>query len=98
MAVLNAVGQLFIYKMIKEFRQHVPSFVIAFRKCLTVMVNILWFGHTLNWQQFSGLILVFTAVIVEVWINKKKGEESQGGESFQRLASQDNERIEEEEM
>ena len=63
LAVLNAVGQLFIYRMIKEFKQHVPAFVIAFRKCLTVLINIFWFGHLINWQQLIGMVFVFIAVI-----------------------------------
>ena len=68
-ASLNGIGQLFIYRMIKEFKQHIPPFVIAFRKCLTVLVNILWFKHLVNWQQMCGIGLVFVAVIWEVWSN-----------------------------
>lgn len=47
-SVLNAVGQLVIYQMIKLFKQHIPPFVIATRKCVTVVVNIVHFGHTVN--------------------------------------------------
>ncbi len=71
-SILNAVGQLFIYRMVKEFRQHIPAFVIAFRKCLTVIVNILWFNHTLNKEQLIGICLVFVAVGWEVYSNYKE--------------------------
>ena len=74
-SVLNAVGQLFIYRMIKEFRQHIPAFVIAFRKCLTVIVNILWFHHTINKEQLIGVFFVFLAVIWEVYSNYKEQQE-----------------------
>ena len=42
---LSAVGQLFIYEMIKSFKQHIPAYVIGIRKCVTVILNILWYGH-----------------------------------------------------
>jgi hypothetical protein len=45
---LNAIGQLVIYQMIKLFKQHIPPFVIATRKCVTVVVNIIHFGHQVN--------------------------------------------------
>ena len=45
---LNAIGQLVIYQMIKMFKQHIPPFVIATRKCVTVVVNIVHFGHKVN--------------------------------------------------
>lgn len=74
LSVLNAVGQLFIYKMIKEFRQHVPPFVIAIRKCLTVIVNIIWFHHSINLFQVTGILFVFVAVFLEVVTNYRDRE------------------------
>ena len=68
-SVLNAGGQLVIYRMIKLFRQHIPSFVIATRKCLTVVVSIVHFGHSVNWPQAVGIVLVFAAVLMEVTDN-----------------------------
>lgn len=58
--------------MIKLFKQHIPPFVIATRKCFTVIVNIIHFGHTINQQQLLGMILVFTAIIMEVYSNYKE--------------------------
>lgn len=76
-STLNAVGQLFIYRMIKEFRQHIPAFVIAFRKCLTVMINIFWFNHSINTPQLLGIGFVFVAVFWEVYSNYKAKSQSQ---------------------
>ena len=70
-SLLNACGQLFIYKMLSLFQQHVPAFVIAIRKCLTVIINILFFGHHISLLQLSGIGLVFFAVFWEVWANLK---------------------------
>lgn len=75
---LNGIGQLFIYRMIKEFQQHIPAFVIAFRKCLTVLINIVWFHHHVNRQQVIGVGLVFCAVLWEVWSNYKEKMKNKG--------------------
>lgn len=77
-SVLNAVGQLVIYQMIKLFKQHIVPFVIATRKCVTVVVNIVHFGHTVNQKQIVGIVLVFSAIMLEVYENyqeKAKKEE-----------------------
>lgn len=64
LSLLNAIGQLVIYQMIKSFKQHVPSFVIATRKCFTVIVNILYFNHNINALQIVGIIIVFFAIML----------------------------------
>jgi UDP-galactose transporter B1 len=66
-SILNAIGQLVIYQMIKLFKQHIPSFIIATRKCFTVIVNIMYFGHKINLMQISGILFVFFAVMMEVY-------------------------------
>jgi len=71
-SLLNAFGQLVIYRMIKSFRQHIPAFIIAIRKCFTVIVNIVYFGHQVNYLQGIGMSLVFIAVIMEVYENYKE--------------------------
>lgn len=76
-SVLNALGQLIVYKMIKLFKQHIPAFVIATRKCFTVIVNILHFHHQINLLQGVGMLLVFVAVMMEVYENYKEREEKE---------------------
>jgi UDP-galactose transporter B1 len=39
------VGQLFVYRMIKEFKQHMVPFVITTRKIFTVGLSIVYFHH-----------------------------------------------------
>jgi UDP-galactose transporter B1 len=68
-SLLNSLGQLAVYKMVNLFKQHIPAFVIATRKCFTVIVNIIIFGHQIVWIQGIGIILVFTAVMMEVYLN-----------------------------
>lgn len=73
-STLNALGQLVIYQMVKAFKQHIPAFVIATRKCFTVVVNILYFHHQVNSIQILGLIFVFSAVMMEVYSNYREKE------------------------
>lgn len=44
-AVIAALGQLFVYKIIKQFKQHILPFVRASRKVLTVAISIAFYGH-----------------------------------------------------
>lgn len=96
LSFLNAIGQLVIYQMIRSFKQHIPSFVIATRKCFTVIINILYFHHSINFLQIIGIITVFFAIMFEVYDNyqlnlKKDTQDTQDRNSFKgESISQDN--------
>ncbi len=64
MSLLNAVGAIFIFKIITLFRQHVYPLVGTVRKCITVGVSILYFGHSISIGQFIGILLVFGGVLL----------------------------------
>lgn len=66
---LNSCGQFVIYKMINQFKQHIPAFVIATRKCFTVLTSIVVFNHKIVTTQMIGIALVFSSVILEVYDN-----------------------------
>lgn len=65
MGVLSTVGQMFVYQMIKEFKQHFVPFVITTRKIVTVGLSILYFGHETNAGQVIGILIVFAIVTYE---------------------------------
>ena len=65
MGLLNTVGQMFVYRMIKQFKQHFVPFVITTRKLVSVGVSIIYFGHPTNAMQVIGIVLVFTLVTFE---------------------------------
>ena len=44
-AVLAAVGQMFIYRIVRQFRQHMVPFIITTRKIFTVALSIVYYGH-----------------------------------------------------
>ena len=58
-------GQLFVYKMIKEFKQHIVPFVITTRKILTVVISIFIYGHETKALQFVGIGIVTVAASYE---------------------------------
>jgi UDP-galactose transporter B1 len=59
MSVLTFVGQIFVYRMIKEFKQHIVPFVVTTRKIITVGFSLLYFHHKSSYQQVIGIVLVF---------------------------------------
>jgi drug/metabolite transporter (DMT)-like permease len=65
MGLLSAFGQMFVYRMIKQFKQHFPPFVITTRKIFTVGLSIFYFHHETNFYQLAGLFLVFFIVTYE---------------------------------
>lgn len=62
---LSTLGQIVIYWMIKEFKQHFVPFIITTRKIFTVGLSIIFYNHTTNIWQIMGLIIVFGMVTYE---------------------------------
>jgi UDP-galactose transporter B1 len=65
MGVLSTFGQMFVYRMIKQFKQHFAPFVITTRKIFTVGLSIFYYHHETNGFQLAGLIMVFIIVTYE---------------------------------
>jgi len=57
--VLSTFGQLFIYRLVKQFKQHIVPFIITTRKIFTVGLSIIYYKHDINSLQLIGLVLVF---------------------------------------
>lgn len=65
MGILSTLGQIVVYWMIKEFKQHFVPFVITTRKIFTVGLSIIFYDHPTNIWQILGLITVFGVVTYE---------------------------------
>jgi drug/metabolite transporter (DMT)-like permease len=63
--VLCFVGQVFIYRLVKQFKQHIVPFIITTRKIFTIALSIAFFGHQYNYQQILGVLIVFGASFYE---------------------------------
>lgn len=64
-SVTGAIGQMFVYKLIKDFKQHVVPFVVTTRKLFSVVFSIILFNHRSTLGQIIALIIVFFTVIIE---------------------------------
>lgn len=63
---LYAMGGIFGYKLVNTFRQHIYPLVSNTRKCLTVCINVAWYGHHLAKMQWAGICLVFSGIMIEI--------------------------------
>ena len=43
--ILNTLGQIFIYRMVNDFKQHFVPFVLTSRKIFTVLLSIVFYQH-----------------------------------------------------
>ena len=59
MSVLQVVGQISIYYVIINFKQHMFPLISTTRKVFTVLLSILIFGHVLTPEQWFAILLVF---------------------------------------
>lgn len=76
MGVLSTLGQMFVYRMIKQFKQHFVPFVITTRKIFTVALSIFFYSHPTNFWQILGLVLIFGIVSFE-FVTELMGEKKE---------------------
>lgn len=62
-SLIGFVGQIFIYRLIKQFKQHIVPVVVTVRKIVSVFINILYFGHETSLLQLGGMAIVSGAMI-----------------------------------
>lgn len=71
-AACGAVGQVFIFYTLSKFSSLLLVTVTVTRKMLTMLLSVVWFGHTLSAGQWVGVALVFGGVGAEGWVGKKE--------------------------
>jgi drug/metabolite transporter (DMT)-like permease len=89
MASLAFIGHIFIYKMIKDFRQHIVPFVITARKIISVGISMFYFHHSSSFMQIVGILIVFSTTLHEFFSEIIKsepiGENLGGNKNFENL-------------
>lgn len=65
LSCLTTSGQIFVYRMIKQFKQHIVPFVITTRKIFTVVISILFYNHETTITQMMAIALVFLTASYE---------------------------------
>lgn len=65
LSILTSIGQVFVYRMIKQFKQHIVPFVITTRKIFTVVISIIFYNHPTTFMQIVAIIIVFGSASYE---------------------------------
>lgn len=65
-SLCSAVGQVFIFLTISWFGPDTNAKVTTIRKMATVLISILWYGHSMSMQQWAAVGLVFLSVLAEI--------------------------------
>ena len=78
LSVSGAFGQIVVYWMINNFKQHVVPFVTTSRKIFTVVLSIFFFQHKTYWRQNVGIVIVFWTVVFDFMkeVSVKKAEKN----------------------
>ena len=66
MSVLQVLGQVSIYYVIANFKQHIFPLVSTTRKVLTVLLSIFIYKHSVNWMQWLSILMVFGGLVYEL--------------------------------
>lgn len=63
-STLAFIGQIFVYNMIKQFKQHIVPFTVTTRKFMSVFWSILYYHHATNWIQ---IVSVIALIVIVCW-------------------------------
>lgn len=66
-AVLQVVGQICIYYVVANFKQHMFPMISTTRKMITVIASIFYFGHYINSWQWGAIAIVFLGMFYELY-------------------------------
>lgn len=65
-----SLGNVFIFKIQREFGALAVTKTTTVRKLVSLVLSIMWFGHSLNLMHYVAMATVFAAPLVEQRINK----------------------------
>lgn len=66
MSILQVLGQISIYYVILNFKQHIFPLISTTRKVFSVLLSIVIFGHSLTGMQWLSILLVFGGLAYEL--------------------------------
>lgn len=64
---LQVLGQVSVYYVISNFKQHIYPLISTTRKIFTILVSIIAFHHSLNADQWFALVIVFVSMAYELY-------------------------------
>lgn len=66
-SVLQVIGQIAIYFIVANFKQHMFPLVSTTRKIFTILLSIIVFGHYVNISQWVSILFVFGGLAYELF-------------------------------
>lgn len=61
------IGQISIYYIVANFKQHIFPLIATTRKILTVILSIFLFSHDVNMMQWIAIGIVFSGMFYELY-------------------------------
>ncbi|KUI65431.1 hypothetical protein VM1G_00282 [Cytospora mali] len=82
-AACGAVGQVFIFYTIANFGSVILVTVTVTRKMLTMILSVVYYGHSLNQKQWLGVVFVFGGIGYEAWMKQRAELQKAAGKARQ---------------
>ena len=70
--VSMSIGNIFIYKIQREFGALAVTKTTTVRKFVSLAISIVWFGHTLGISHYVAMGLVFAAPVLEQQLSRRE--------------------------
>ena len=95
-AVFGAVGQIFIFHTLQVYSSLLLVTVTVTRKMMSMILSVVWFGHTIQGMQWLGVGLVFGGIGAEAVMNRREKLAKERKNVARRMSSagQDRKRLE----
>ncbi|KAH8595698.1 UAA transporter family-domain-containing protein [Bisporella sp. PMI_857] len=71
-SICGAIGQVFIFYTLSTFSSLLLVTITVTRKMLTMILSVVWFGHSLGLKQWAGVGLVFGGIGAEALITRRE--------------------------
>lgn len=71
-SVCSAIGQLFIFHTISMFGPIVFTLIMTTRQAVSILLSCLVYGHLLTPQAMVGVLVVFLALFMRVYLKNRK--------------------------
>ena len=71
LSVCSAVGQLFIFKTIKEFGPVIFTIIMTTRQALAVLFSCVYFSHPVGVAGFTGIAIAFAAIFSQIFFKQR---------------------------
>ena len=65
--ILQITGQISVYYVISNFKQHIYPLISTTRKIFTILFSIFLFNHVINKTQWFSILIVFTGMGYELY-------------------------------